>query len=81
MEYFSTNLENFERDRQDHTEAEKKMKRKTESKDQANGQPDSKKRALSSEEAATRFRDGLFDGAEQQRYTKEYAQSAPYVAN
>ena len=81
MEYFSTNLENFEKDRQDHTEAEKKMKRKTESKDQANGQPDSKKRALSSEEAATRFRDGLFDGAEQQRYTKEYAQSAPYVAN
>lgn len=55
------------------------MKRKTESKEQANGQPDSKKRALSSEEAATRFRDGLFDGAEQQKYTKEYAQSAPYV--
>lgn len=54
------------------------MKRKTESNGQANGQP-GKKRALSSEEAATRFRDGLFDGAEQQRYTKEYAQSAPYV--
>lgn len=54
------------------------MKRKTESNGHANGQPE-KKRALSSEEAATRFRDGLFDGAEQQRYTKEYAQSAPYV--
>ncbi|KAK5697048.1 putative component of NuA3 histone acetyltransferase complex, partial [Elasticomyces elasticus] len=53
------------------------MKRKTESNGHANGQPE-KKRALSSEEAATRFRDGLFDGAEQQRYTKEYAQSAPY---
>ena len=57
------------------------MKRKTETKEQANGQPDYKKRALSSEEAAARFRDGLFDSAEQQKYTKEYAQSAPYVCH
>ncbi|KAL2860951.1 oxidative DNA demethylase [Aspergillus lucknowensis] len=56
------------------------MKRKTnggESLD-ANGEPDSKKRALSSEEVALRFRDGLFEPAEQQKYTKAYAQSEPY---
>lgn len=53
-----------------------KMKRKT---DNANGQPESKKRALSNEEAVTRFNDGLFDPSLQQKYTKEYAQSAPYV--
>lgn len=41
--------------------------------------PESKKRALSSEEAAARFRDGLFDVAEQQKYTGEYAESSPYV--
>lgn len=52
------------------------MKRKT---DNANGQPESKKRALSNEEAVTRFNDGLFDPSMQQKYTKEYAQSAPYV--
>lgn len=51
------------------------MKRKT----QTNGQPSIKKRALSSEEAATRFHEGLFDSAEQQKHTKAYAQSTPYV--
>lgn len=57
------------------------MKRKTNEKDarDVSGQPDSKKRALSSEEAAARFRDGLFNPVEQQKYTDEYAQSAPYV--
>lgn len=57
------------------------MKRKTAESEHAgaNGQPDSKKRALSSEEAVARFNDGLFDPALQQKYTKEYAQSSPYV--
>ncbi|PLN78816.1 Oxoglutarate and iron-dependent oxygenase degradation C-term-domain-containing protein [Aspergillus taichungensis] len=56
------------------------MKRKTNEKDarEVVGQPDAKKRALSSEEAAARFRDGLFDPVEQQKYTDEYAKSAPY---
>ncbi|PLB50973.1 putative component of NuA3 histone acetyltransferase complex [Aspergillus steynii IBT 23096] len=55
------------------------MKRKTNPQSQgANGQPDSKKRALSSEEAAARFRDGLFEPSVQENYTKEYADSAPY---
>lgn len=72
-------IEAIETHEQSQTRTIYTMKRKTESKEQANGQPDSKKRALSSEEAATRFRDGLFDSAEQQKYTKEYAQSAPYV--
>ncbi|KAI9037433.1 oxidative DNA demethylase [Aspergillus affinis] len=56
------------------------MKRKTDNKDPqgANGQPDSKKRALSSEEAVARFRDGLFEPSVQENYTKEYADSAPY---
>ena len=58
-----------------------KMKRKTEERGSldANGLPESKKRVLSSEEAATRFRDGLFDPAEQQKYTEAYAKSTPYV--
>lgn len=57
------------------------MKRKTDGEESrvANGQPESKKRALSSEEAAARFREGLFEPAELQKYTKQYAQSAPYV--
>ncbi|KAG2420279.1 hypothetical protein HFD88_005080 [Aspergillus terreus] len=56
------------------------MKRKTASGEalNGNGQPDSKKRALSGEEAEARFRPGLFESAELQKYTKEYAQSAPY---
>ena len=57
-----------------------KMKRKTGRELQgANGQPDSKKRALSHEEAATRFREGLFDSAELQKYTTAYAESKPYA--
>ena len=57
------------------------MKRKTDGEESlsANGQPELKKRALSSEEAVARFREGLFEPAELQKYTKEYAQSAPYV--
>ncbi|KAL5357383.1 Oxoglutarate and iron-dependent oxygenase degradation C-term-domain-containing protein [Aspergillus floccosus] len=56
------------------------MKRKTASGEalNGNGQPDSKKRALSGEEAEARFRPGLFESAELQKYTKEYAHSAPY---
>ncbi|EAW14234.1 oxidative DNA demethylase [Aspergillus clavatus NRRL 1] len=56
------------------------MKRKADTRDiqNGNGHPDSKKRALSSEEVAARFRDGLFKSAEQQKYTKAYAQSGPY---
>ncbi|KAJ5183868.1 Prolyl 3-4-dihydroxylase ofd1 [Penicillium capsulatum] len=57
------------------------MKRKTEERGSldANGLPESKKRALSSEEAVARFRDGLFDTAEEQKYTEAYAKSTPYV--
>lgn len=57
------------------------MKRKTDARASLDGNamPQSKKRALSSEEAAARFRDGLFDTAEQQKYTGEYAESSPYV--
>ncbi|CAG8902712.1 unnamed protein product [Penicillium egyptiacum] len=57
------------------------MKRKTDARASLDGNamPQSKKRALSSEEAAARFRDGLFDTAEQQKYTAEYAKSSPYL--
>ncbi|KAJ5091141.1 hypothetical protein NUU61_006011 [Penicillium alfredii] len=57
------------------------MKRKTDQRGSldGNGLPESKKRALSSEEAVARFRDGLFDSAEQQKYTDSYAKSAPYL--
>ncbi|KAL4964587.1 oxidative DNA demethylase [Aspergillus stella-maris] len=57
------------------------MKRKTNGRDSVdgNGQPETKKRALSSEEVALRFRDGLFDPSVQQNYTKSYAQSQPYL--
>ncbi|KAJ5511314.1 Prolyl 4-hydroxylase alpha subunit [Penicillium expansum] len=57
------------------------MKRKTDARASLDGNamPQSKKRALSSEEAAARFRDGLFDTAEQQKYTSEYAKSSPYL--
>ncbi|KAJ5900065.1 Prolyl 3-4-dihydroxylase ofd1 [Penicillium taxi] len=56
------------------------MKRKTEARGSldANGPRNSKKRALSSEEAAARFRDGLFDPAEQQKYTDYHKNSGPY---
>ncbi|KAK4864637.1 hypothetical protein LT330_009632 [Penicillium expansum] len=57
------------------------MKRKTDARASLDGNamPQSKKRALSSEEAAARFRDGLFNTAEQQKYTSEYAKSSPYL--
>lgn len=57
------------------------MKRKTDERPSidGNGLPESKKRALSSEEATARFRNGLFDPEEQQKYTDEYAKSTPYV--
>ncbi|KAL4900700.1 hypothetical protein BDW74DRAFT_161394 [Aspergillus multicolor] len=57
------------------------MKRKTNSSESAggSGQPDTKKRALSSEEVALRFRDGLFEPSVQQDYTKSYAESQPYL--
>ncbi|KAF4238768.1 hypothetical protein CNMCM6457_009817 [Aspergillus fumigatiaffinis] len=56
------------------------MKRKTDTREalNGNGQPESKKRALSNEEVAARFRDGLFEPSEQQKYTKAYVQSSPY---
>ncbi|PYI09662.1 oxidoreductase [Aspergillus sclerotiicarbonarius CBS 121057] len=56
------------------------MKRKTDGRDSLGGkdQPETKKRALSSEEVAARFRDGLFEPSELQNYTEQYAQSAPY---
>lgn len=59
------------------------MKRKTDGRDSLGGkdQPESKKRALSSEEAAARFRDGLFEPSVLKDYTEQYAQSAPYVAH
>ncbi|KAJ5625419.1 hypothetical protein N7510_001728 [Penicillium lagena] len=57
------------------------MKRKTDQRGSLDGNalPDSKKRALSSEEAASRFRDGLFDAAEQKKYTDAYTTSSPYL--
>lgn len=57
------------------------MKRKTDARASLDGNsmPQSKKRALSSEEAVARFRDGLFDTAEQEKYTTEYTKSSPYV--
>ncbi|KAJ5189959.1 Prolyl 4-hydroxylase alpha subunit [Penicillium cf. griseofulvum] len=57
------------------------MKRNTDTRASLDGNsmPQSKKRALSSEEAAARFRDGLFETAEQQKYTSEYAKSSPYL--
>ncbi|TPR03073.1 hypothetical protein CAN33_0013120 [Aspergillus niger] len=56
------------------------MKRKTDGRDSLGGkdQPESKKRALSSEEAAARFRVGLFEPSVLKDYTEQYAQSAPY---
>jgi hypothetical protein len=55
------------------------MKRKTDTREalNGNGQPESKKRALSNEEVAARFRDGLFEPSEKQKYTKAYVQSSP----
>ncbi|KAF7716604.1 Prolyl 4-hydroxylase, alpha subunit domain-containing protein [Penicillium ucsense] len=44
-----------------------------------NGMPETKKRALSSEEAVARFSDGLFDPVKQKNYTDAYAKSSPYL--
>lgn len=59
------------------------MKRKTDDAklSEAGGLPEGKKRALSTEEATARFREGLFDSAEQQKYTEAYAKSSPYVSD
>ncbi|KAJ5222986.1 Prolyl 3-4-dihydroxylase ofd1 [Penicillium citrinum] len=56
------------------------MKRKTEERGSldGNGLPESKKRALSTEEAVSRFSEGLFDPTKQQKYTDAYAKSSPY---
>ncbi|KAL1964809.1 hypothetical protein VTN77DRAFT_6311 [Rasamsonia byssochlamydoides] len=56
------------------------MKRKTDSIDSnhANGLPGAKKRALTNEAVIARFREGLFEPAELEKYTKKYANSAPY---
>ena len=60
------------------------MKRKADASDGSTtlangGQPESKKQALSGEEATSRFHKGLFEPSMLQKYTKEYARSAPYV--
>lgn len=57
-----------------------KMKRKTETGESldSNAQPE-KRRALSNETVKARFRDGLFDPAELEKYTTNYAESGPYV--
>lgn len=57
------------------------MKRKTAGRDSLGGgsQPEAKKRALSKETVIERFREGLFEPAELEKYTKSYAESAPYV--
>ncbi|KAL2009466.1 hypothetical protein VTN00DRAFT_5273 [Thermoascus crustaceus] len=56
------------------------MKRKTAGRDSLGGgnQPEAKKRALSKETVIERFREGLFEPAELEKYTKSYAESAPY---
>ncbi|EEA23514.1 putative component of NuA3 histone acetyltransferase complex [Talaromyces marneffei ATCC 18224] len=54
------------------------MKRKTEEAHQSNGRHEAKKRALSDDVAISRFREGLFDTAELEKYTKSYAASGPY---
>ncbi|KAL1955909.1 hypothetical protein VTO42DRAFT_7982 [Malbranchea cinnamomea] len=57
------------------------MKRKTDSELEAvkaNGEPDTKKRALSDETIAGRFRDGLLTREVLEQYKQAYAKSAPY---
>lgn len=56
------------------------MKRKTQKDDDptnGNGAPDTKRRVLSDEVVAGRFREGLFEPSELEKYTKNYAGSAP----
>ena len=57
------------------------MKRKAGNEEEplANDQPKSKKRELSGEEAIARFHKGLFELPMLEKYTNEYAQSAPCV--
>ncbi|EED13271.1 oxidoreductase, putative [Talaromyces stipitatus ATCC 10500] len=54
------------------------MKRKTEETHQSNGHHEAKKRVVSGDAVISRFRDGLFDPAELEKYTKSYAASGPY---
>ncbi|KUL89771.1 hypothetical protein ZTR_00503 [Talaromyces verruculosus] len=54
------------------------MKRKTEEAHKVNGQNGAKKRVLSDDAVISRFREGLFDAAELESYTKSYATSGPY---
>lgn len=56
------------------------MKRKIESGPEeigANGEPEAKKRALSTESAASRFRDGLLNRDVLEDYKQAYADSKP----
>ena len=53
------------------------MKRKTEEVHKVNGQNGAKKRVLSDDAVILRFREGLFDTAELESYTKSYATSGP----
>lgn len=57
-----------------------KMKRTTDQRPSIDGigLPESKKRALSSEEAGARFSDGLFDPTKLKNYTEAYTKSSPY---
>ena len=55
------------------------MKRKTEEAHKVNGQNGAKKRVLSDDTVISRFREGLFDAAELESYTKSYATSGPWV--
>jgi prolyl 3-hydroxylase /prolyl 3,4-dihydroxylase len=55
------------------------MKRKTGSRGQQSSidPPQAKKRALSNDVTITHFREGLFDQTELEKFTKNYAESAP----
>lgn len=56
------------------------MKRKTDSETEAanaNGEPDAKKRVLSVETVASRFREGLLNREVLEEYKKSYATSQP----
>ncbi len=55
------------------------MKRKAEAEAESEGEIRPKKRVLSDEEVRASFRPHLFENAELQKYTEEYANSQPYV--
>lgn len=55
------------------------MKRKTDDTNHSNGIQIAKKRILTEDTVLSRFRDGLFEPAELEKYTKSYANSTPYV--